>query len=363
MAKIKIPFTDKTVSVPIPIYDDMRNAKMITNRLKMVYNRKREQIIEKHNELRDSLELLGRVKASVYDGNIRAFVAHLHRVKDFDVSFQPTGPTWGSVGPEFAEFRTVDFKLIDGLKMLLAGGGAGAASGAIAFGAVGALAAASTGTAISSLAGVAATNATLAWLGGGALAAGGGGMAVGAAVLGGVIAIPALVVGGLIFNSKAKRMLNDSKEDRKQIGMFIKECDQALKNMDAIKKRSTQLKDVLTELDNLFIPMIDELGALIETYSYRNIFQKLLRAIKRTVTRLLSIINTKLPSWLTREPRIELGDLSGSDRAKFERIVKTALMIKHISDVEIISQGGLVTDASKQILLEANQFVIELSTR
>lgn len=42
---------------------------------------------------------------------------------------------------------------------------------------------ASTGTAISSLSGAAATNATLAWIGGGTLAAGGGGMSAGAAFL------------------------------------------------------------------------------------------------------------------------------------------------------------------------------------
>lgn len=44
--------------------------------------------------------------------------------------------------------------------------------------------AASTGTAISSLSGVAATNAALAWLGGGTLATGGGGIAAGSALLG-----------------------------------------------------------------------------------------------------------------------------------------------------------------------------------
>lgn len=44
-------------------------------------------------------------------------------------------------------------------------------------------AAASTGTAISSLSGAAATNATLAWLGGGTVAAGGGGIAAGTAII------------------------------------------------------------------------------------------------------------------------------------------------------------------------------------
>jgi len=52
----------------------------------------------------------------------------------------------------------------------------------------------STGTAIGSLGGIAAHNATLAWFGGGALAAGGGGMAAGALVFGGMVAIPVLLV-------------------------------------------------------------------------------------------------------------------------------------------------------------------------
>lgn len=49
---------------------------------------------------------------------------------------------------------------------------------------------ASTGTAIGTLSGVAATNAILAWFGGGALAAGGAGMAGGTLVLGGLVFAP-----------------------------------------------------------------------------------------------------------------------------------------------------------------------------
>ena len=91
----------------------------------------------------------------------------------------------------------------------LAGGtvaalGSGALAGFGAFGGAGMLASASTGTAISSLSGVAATNATLAWFGGGSLAAGGLGMAGGMAVLGGIVAGPVLAVAGGIFAAKAE---------------------------------------------------------------------------------------------------------------------------------------------------------------
>lgn len=64
---------------------------------------------------------------------------------------------------------------------------------------------ASTGTAISTLSGAAATNAALAWLGGGTIAAGGGGMAVGNTILtlagpiGWSIAGVALLGSGLLF--------------------------------------------------------------------------------------------------------------------------------------------------------------------
>ncbi|MGY4828623.1 hypothetical protein ACVNIS_08605 [Sphaerotilaceae bacterium SBD11-9] len=64
---------------------------------------------------------------------------------------------------------------------------------------------ASTGAAISGLSGVAATNATLAWFGGGALAAGGAGMVGGMTVLGGIVAIPLVYVAAKSTHKKAKQ--------------------------------------------------------------------------------------------------------------------------------------------------------------
>lgn len=85
---------------------------------------------------------------------------------------------------------------------------------------------ASTGTAISALSGAAATNAALAWLGGGALAASGGGMAAGNAFLamagptGWVIVGASIALSGIIF-LKSK----DDKERLENIFMLISERD------------------------------------------------------------------------------------------------------------------------------------------
>lgn len=104
---------------------------------------------------------------------------------------------------------------------------------------------ASTGTAISSLSGAAATNAALAWLGGGAVAAGGGGMAAGetflalAGPVGWAIAGVALVASGLIIwkNVIDKKHIEDvftliSERDVKSYNLAIVEINERIVRID-----------------------------------------------------------------------------------------------------------------------------------
>ncbi|MFF2777490.1 hypothetical protein ACFVU3_21575 [Streptomyces sp. NPDC058052] len=97
-----------------------------------------------------------------------------------------------------------------------AGGAAGVAvGGAAAYGAFTAAAlfgTASTGAAISTLSGVAATNATLALLGGGTLAAGGAGMAGGILLLTGMVAAPAAALAAAGFYVLRKRRTKKEEE-------------------------------------------------------------------------------------------------------------------------------------------------------
>ncbi|MFT8644788.1 hypothetical protein [Gluconacetobacter sp.] len=86
---------------------------------------------------------------------------------------------------------------------------------------------ASTGTAISTLSGVAATNAALAWIGGGALATGGGGMVAGEAFLalagpvGWAIGGTALVAAGLFARSRNRAIAEDAAAETKKIRAHI----------------------------------------------------------------------------------------------------------------------------------------------
>ena len=107
---------------------------------------------------------------------------------------------------------------------------------------------ASTGTAISALSGAAATNAALAWLGGGALAAGGGGMTAGSAFLalagpigwgiGGVTLCTSVV----LFATRKTRMNKEKK----------KEIESVLKNTDKIKKTNAEIQVLTKETRSLY---------------------------------------------------------------------------------------------------------------
>ena len=102
--------------------------------------------------------------------------------------------------------------LLGGLGGAAAGTAGGFAAAGATTSAVMALGTASTGTAIASLSGAAATNATLAALGGGALSAGGGGMALGSAVLGGATLGVGLLAAGVIFNVTGSKLSDKADE-------------------------------------------------------------------------------------------------------------------------------------------------------
>lgn len=76
---------------------------------------------------------------------------------------------------------------------------------------------ASTGAVISGLHGAAATSAKLAWLGGGAVAAGGGGMALGIATIPGLALGPGILAFGIMSNVNAKKFENAVDEKIKNL--------------------------------------------------------------------------------------------------------------------------------------------------
>ncbi|MGB5960377.1 MAG: hypothetical protein WBG73_06935 [Coleofasciculaceae cyanobacterium] len=137
--------------------------------------------------------------------------------------------------------------------------GAAAAGYGGAVGVATSIGAASTGTAISSLSGAAATNAMLAWFGGGAIAAGGGGMAVGAVVLGGITILPALAIGGFFAASEGEKAMTKAKEHEAKVNTAIADINAAKDHSQTVKQRITELKGVLKSINTRAVLGLDEL--------------------------------------------------------------------------------------------------------
>ena len=111
---------------------------------------------------------------------------------------------------------------------------------------------ASTGTAIATLSGAAATNATLAWLGGGSLAAGGGGMAAGSVVLGGIVAIPALALTGLFSHLKANKKIKEIEEKIYEVREANSKIKSNISGMEFADKRAIEIIDSLEKGKEVF---------------------------------------------------------------------------------------------------------------
>ncbi len=154
------------------------------------------------------------------------------------------------------------------------GTGFGAAAGAGAWLLVAHLGAASTGAAISGLAGAASTNAILAWFGGGALTAGGGGMALGGAVLGGLAVIPAIAYGAFRSYKEANRLVNEThrvteaSSTNKQNASKMREMSKRVDSLQVwICDRNTTFSNQLQAFRERSLKMAAELAAIANAFA------------------------------------------------------------------------------------------------
>ena len=177
--------------------------------------------------------------------------------------------------------------LVGGGLSIAGGAGAGALTALGAYGLVGALGTASTGAAIGGLSGAAASSATLAWFGGGAIAAGGLGIAGGTAVLGGIVAAPIPVAIGAFQQVKARRIARES-EDRIR-GLKLKEAEirRDYAKLSAVRQRCEEVQRTISDL-------VQQLQTALQNAS-PNIAQDVYRVVQITKTLRVAIDEPVVP--------------------------------------------------------------------
>jgi chromosome segregation ATPase len=227
--------------------ETFEEAKGIARRAERRYEEAKERLDEHRESVNDGLMELGEFKKEVFLEHIGHLVKVLEKgrakIEGFDARLDIDTNMVRAFERQLTEIRALDLGM--GLGQGALAGGAAAFG---AYGMVGALASASTGTAIASLSGAAATNATLAWLGGGSLASGGFGVVGGMWALGGIVTGPALMIGGFVLASKAEEALTEAERYRSKVNRAIAEMDQLHTLLAAIEDNIEETRRTIEEL-------------------------------------------------------------------------------------------------------------------
>lgn len=258
--------------------EDMDRATGLNDQAERMYNSSKEQLERAHARAKSAMESTGNIKFDTYEGLVIPFTDNFSTIRNIDFERKDLGDQNISIDQEkMKELSRVAIEM----KGLVEGGvgalGAGGLAGLAAYGSVGTLATASTGTAIGTLSGAAATNATLAWLGGGALSAGGMGVAGGTAVLGGIVAGPILAIGGMMMASKAEEALYNARSNLKEAKLAAEEMDSACDATKAIRTRFTEVNELIEKLSVPFKENLNDFMTIIRhnrDYSTFSPFEK-----------------------------------------------------------------------------------------
>lgn len=229
---------------------NMNEAKEIGERAERRHRRKKRELEELRDETNAKYMALGELKKDIFLNQIKHVIDTLKKMKDAGGKLKGFESTF-----TIEELKQMEQMVKMSLELesgVLAGAIGGALAGLGAYGSVGLLAAASTGTAITALSGAAATNATLAWLGGGSLAAGGFGMAGGMMALGGIIAGPALAIGGFMLASKAEEALTKAHEYRAEVDEAIEKMDLMEEGLRGLQANADEMAYALNEMVRRF---------------------------------------------------------------------------------------------------------------
>lgn len=267
-----------------------------------------------------ALERLGEVKLYVISSTITSFLDTFSKIKNVDFRDSEGLEELRKMHIDESDFKEMQ-SMVSFAGSIAGGAAAGTAGGAlVAFGAYGAaqaLACASTGTAIASLSGAAATNATLAFFGGGSLAAGGLGMAGGTAVLGGLVAGPALMVMGFVAGAAAKKNLEKAYTNQAEAIQIAEQLDTAAKQCEAIRRRTYMFYNLLARLDSYFLPL---------------------------VYRMEDIVKEKGDDYRLYQPE---------SKKAIASCAAVAITIKSVLDTPILTDDGLLTEESETTISSA----------
>lgn len=301
---------------------DSSDADSVNENATDLVNSSKDKVTKYRNAANSALKQVGEEKITILNTSIKDFLDVFKQIKEVNYQTSIELNENGKLRIDeksFGQLRELESFANSFTKAALTGniGGALAAFGAKSL--VEKFAAASTGTAISELTGIAASNATLSYLGGGSLATGGLGIAGGQAILGGFAVAPALLVSGIISSAKAEKKLEDAKSNMAKARKFAADADTVCLQCDAITRRAYMIYSVLAQLDAYFLPLSMKMKKIVA--SEGNDYTQYMLESQNIVASTVSV----------------------------------ACTIKAVLDVALLNKDGSVTDESAKIVDNINK--------
>lgn len=305
---------------------DSKEAGEVQDRAERILRDAKNEMEDQKDVTAKDIKNLGELKLYVCSNQMKKFVEEFSKIKNVNLSESVGIDELNRIQMDNTTLRDMKETALNAVDVL-GGGAAGVGAGVLlgwgTYGGVMALGTASTGAAIGGLSGVAATNATLAWLGGGSLAAGGGGMALGSMVLGGVVAGPALLLAGGIFSAKAKEKLNNAYSNLSEAKKLKEELNVAIEELKAISLRVTQNRTLLQKLKFDFNEHLYDLEMIVQ----------------------------KGTDW---------NQYSENEKKSVGMAVKYAQAVKMVVDTPMLKEDGSLTFESEEIL--SNKAILQLNS-
>ena len=246
---------------------DNDSARHKFEKAQRVYEKAKEQMEDTREQTSMDLVSLGELKLRVWDKQLGRFVQLVEKVKSVRIEGQAvvdSSITGNMQKQELAQMKVISLRANE----VISGGASAIGSGALvcvaSYGGATFLGSASSGTALASLSGAAATNATLAWFGGGSLAAGGLGIAGGVAVLGGIITAPILAVGGFIMAARARENLAEAKKSLAEAEYAAEQMNNATSMIKAISSLARDFEGVIQKMDIRMSNVLDNMETQLQ---------------------------------------------------------------------------------------------------
>lgn len=304
---------------------DNKDAKALNESSQKIIERATENLDAARAICEKSLSELGSTKMESITNTMGNFITVFEKLKNVELKSTPDLESL-----KIAEFS---YQILDEIKQevsLLTSSGLGITGGTsagamMAFGAFKGtmlLGTASTGTAIGTLSGAAATNATLAWLGGGSLASGGFGIAGGTMVLGSIVAGPALAIAGWFIGNKAATNLNDAKSNKVLADKFWTDAKTSITLTDGITEVAIRALEIMSELRKTSRRATKALSKVIEDYgvdysSYDETSKTIVIKAVKSIQLLKALVDTPILN--------EKGELLGDAMANINQLNQTMI--------------------------------------